>query len=660
MQKDKLLKRFLVIGEVYTDVHLDIAETPLRLGGIFHSARAFDTVNANYALAAIAPKYLINNIYKYGEILNSTETIIVGEMNGSPNVITIQESAENGKQGYNDILKDAAEVTFHQEKLEQIINEYKPTDILIYPGKYKIKDIIPEIMKFNGDLHIDVQYGTECLHEMVMNNIKFSTIILSTSSTLFEKNFFSIYSLVNSSLQKNTDSFLLKENRGGSTYYNTTSQEWFEAPAFKTETVHSVGVGDCFNAIFLTQRNTKEYNLSLKIASYIAMTYASTLNYEKFKGLIENLDFTEIETLPAKRLSWDQRKKHHIYIAGPDFPHIDTTLIKELHENLEYHNFIPHRPVIENGVIVGNEPAQIQQQVYQKDIKLLEMSSVLIAVILYDDPGTYVEIGYMAKSNKPIILFDPYKQVNNLFLKKSVDYIVHSMNEVIDTLYYLLGTNDVESPEQYDTLLLASGGLDSTVLAYKLLADGKKIMPVFLNYGQHFADTEFDTLVDVLPPKLLPHIKVINIIDIFKNSNSRMIKEPDLWLDDVSANDLYLPYRNLLFLSIASSIAQTFGINKVYSAFINSNHAKEIDCSKEFFDELSGMLSEYGTIRTEMPFREFSKADVIKLGIDLDVPIAKTYSCQASSTTPCGVCPNCVDRLEGFESLKSMNTNNGR
>lgn len=660
MQNDELQKRFLVIGEVYTDVHLDIAETPLRLGGIFHSARAFATVNANYAIAAIAPKYLIDNIYKYGEILNSTETIIIGEMNGSPNVITIQESAENGKQGYNDILKDAAEVTFHQRNLEKIINEYEPTDILIYPGKYKIKDIIPEIKKFKGNLHIDVQYGTESLKEMVVNNIKFNTIILSTSSTLFEESSFSVNNLFNSPLQNNTDSFLLKENRGGSTYYNISNQEWFEGPAFKTETVHSVGVGDCFNAIFLMQKNTKEHNLSLKIASYIAMTYASTLEYKKFKNLIGNLDFAEIETLPAKRISWDERKKHHIYIAGPDFPNIDTTLIEELYDNLKYHNFVPHRPVTENGVIVGDEPEQVQQEAYQKDIKLLEMSSVLIAVILYDDPGTYVEIGYMAKSNKPIILFDPYKQVNNLFLRKSVDYIVHSMNEVIDTLYYLLGTNDVESPEQYDTLLLASGGLDSTVLAYKLLADGKKIMPVFLNYGQHFADTEYDTLVDVLPPKLLPHIKVINIMDIFKNSNSRMIKEPNLWLDDVKADDLYLPYRNLLFLSIASSIAQTFGVNKVYSAFINSNHAKEIDCSKEFFDELSEMLSEYGTIRIEMPFREFSKADVIKLGIDLDVPVAKTYSCQASSTTPCGVCPNCVDRLEGFESLKSMNTKNGR
>ncbi|AXN41032.1 7-cyano-7-deazaguanine synthase [Peribacillus butanolivorans] len=660
MHTNEPQKRFLIIGEVFTDVHLDISESPLRLGGIFHSARAFSAINCDYALAAIAPKYLFKVIGKFGNELNAQQTVFVGEINGAPNVMNIQESAENGNQGYNDILRGEAEVTVNHQQLNQIIEEYNPTDILIYPGKYSIEDMFPELRNFNGNLHIDVQYGIDSLERMISHNLKFSTIILSTSSTLFEQNYFSVTNLVSSSLVANANSFLLKENRGGSTYYNTTNQTWNEAPAFKTETVHSVGVGDCFNAVFLSLQSQRTNGSALKIASYIAMIYASTFVFEEFKDLISNLDFNDIDNLPAKRLSWGEREKHHIYIAGPDFPDVDTRLIKEVHDNLKYHNFIPHRPVIENGIITGSETEEQQQEAYQKDIALLEKSSVLIAVILNDDPGTYVEIGYMAKSGKPVIVFDPYKQVRNLFLKKSADYIVHSMNEVIDTVYDVLGRKDFEAIEEYDALLLASGGLDSTVLAYKLLAEGKKVMPVFLRYGQHFADTEFNTLLDVLPPKLLSHVKVINIEDIFKNSESRMIKEPNLWLDEVSADDLYLPYRNLLFLSIASSVAQTMGIGEVYSAFINSNHAKEIDCSKEFFDKLSGMLSEYGTVQIEMPFRDFSKADVIKRGIDLNVPVAKTYSCQANSTTPCGVCPNCVDRLAGFESFQETNINPGR
>ncbi|MGD7045865.1 7-cyano-7-deazaguanine synthase [Jeotgalibacillus proteolyticus] len=659
MQRNETNKRFLILGEVFTDVHIDISESPLRLGGVFHSARAFSVINCEYALAAIAPRYLFDSVEEFGSKLNAQQTAIVGEIYGSPNVINIQDSAENGDQGYNDILRNQSKITINHQQLNQIIQEYNPTDILIYPGKYSFENMFSVLEGFNGNLHIDVQYEFEFLESMIAHNFNFRTIILSTSSLLFKENNFSVTNLVNSSLRSNTKSFLLKENRGGSTYYDTTNQTFYEAPAFRTETVHSVGVGDCFNAIYLSQQGQRTYESALKVASYIAMIYASTLVFEQFEELVTNLDLSEIENLPAKRLSWGEREKHHIYIAGPDFPDVDTRLIKDVYNNLKYHNFVPHRPVVENGIITGDETEEQQQVAYQKDIALLRKSSVLIAVILNDDPGTYVEIGYMAKSGKPVIIFDPYKQVRNLFLRKSADYIVHSMNEVIDTVFEVLGRRDFETIEEYDALLLASGGLDSTVLAYKLLSEGKKVMPIFLEYGQHFADTEFNTLLDVLPPKLIPHIKVINIEDIYKNSKSRMIKEPNLWVDEVGADDLYLPYRNLLFLSIASSIAQTLGIKGVYSAFINSNHAKEIDCSKEFFDKLSGMLSEYGSVQIEMPFRDFSKANVIKQGIHLNVPVAQTYSCQANSTTPCGVCPNCVDRLDGFESLQYLNVNPG-
>ena len=45
--------------------------------------------------------------------------------------------------------------------------------------------------------------------------------------------------------------------------------------------------------------------------------------------------------LIGKRLSWDERKKHHIYISGPDFPEQKTSLFDELEISLRYHNFNP-------------------------------------------------------------------------------------------------------------------------------------------------------------------------------------------------------------------------------------------------------------------------------------------------------------------------------
>lgn len=204
---------------------------------------------------------------------------------------------------------------------------------------------------------------------------------------------------------------------------------------------------------------------------------------------------------------------------------------------------------------------------------------------------------------------------------------------------------------KYDGVLLASGGLDSTVLAYKLEAENKNIIILFLDYGQHCMKKEYETLLHVIPEKYKEQIRIIKVGDVYKESNSRMIKEANLWNDTVVAEDLYLPYRNILFLSLASAYAQSLGIKNVYTAFINSNHAKEIDCSMEFFCELEKLLFDYGSTSINMPFREMTKTEVAKLGLSLNVPIEKTYSCQVSSTNPCGACPNCVDRINALNNI---------
>jgi 7-cyano-7-deazaguanine synthase len=200
-------------------------------------------------------------------------------------------------------------------------------------------------------------------------------------------------------------------------------------------------------------------------------------------------------------------------------------------------------------------------------------------------------------------------------------------------------------------VLLASGGMDSTTLAYWLRDKSINFAPLFINYGQHCALTELERAKEVLPVPAFNELKIVNICDIFVTCSSRLIKEPNLWEETVSHDDFYLPYRNLLLLSVAAAFAQSHGIFEVYAAFINSNHAKEIDCSAHFFDQLNGMLGEYGSVQMHMPFRDLPKRRVAQIGLSLGAPIARTFSCQAASSVPCGACPNCVDRLDALGSL---------
>ena len=195
---------------------------------------------------------------------------------------------------------------------------------------------------------------------------------------------------------------------------------------------------------------------------------------------------------------------------------------------------------------------------------------------------------------------------------------------------------------------MASGGLDSTTVGYQLVAEGVEVVPIFFDYGQHCAALEWERVNEVFPSVMEPPERY-NISEVFRGSQSRLIREANLWTEEVKDDDLYIPYRTMLFFAAAAARAQTTGILDVYTGFINSNHAKEIDCTAAFMNSLDGLTSTIGPVRFHSPFRYSSKSDVATAAASLGVPIGRTYSCQASSHFQCGACPNCVERLNALK-----------
>lgn len=202
-------------------------------------------------------------------------------------------------------------------------------------------------------------------------------------------------------------------------------------------------------------------------------------------------------------------------------------------------------------------------------------------------------------------------------------------------------------------LLLCSGGLDSTTLAYWLHERDVRLVPIFLDYGQHCVEKEWETLRKVLPTEGILAPERIDVSNVFRGSRSRLIVEPNLWSERVVDEDLYVPYRTLFFFSIGAACAQIRGLVDVYSGFINSNHAKELDCSAAFLNSLDALAENVGPVRFHMPFRDWSKSQVVAEAMRLGVGIGATYSCQLFSDTPCGACPNCVERLNAIEANRT-------
>ena len=181
-------RKILIIGEVYVDQHLDIIEngySTSRLGGIFHAARSCDALNIEYALAYYAPDYLVKDVEKFGiDVLRASSIFRLGKVDKAPNVMLIGQSDESGNQLYENILGRQAEYV-SMLPFMQVLDDFDPTDIIIFPGRYGNAGILSNLSNYEGKIHIDMNY--DCDDILDLDTIKIQTVFLSTSSTSFEE-----------------------------------------------------------------------------------------------------------------------------------------------------------------------------------------------------------------------------------------------------------------------------------------------------------------------------------------------------------------------------------------------------------------------------------------------------------------------------------------
>lgn len=432
-------KKILIIGEVFVDNHLDIREggkNIVRLGGIFHAIRACSAFNLDFAIAYYAPEYLEQDIKIYADKLNSSAIFKLGIVNRAPNVFLIGESDESGNQLYENVLCDQANYVKCTDILDAV-KLYQPTDIIIFPGRYELKSIMTELSEFDIKIHIDLNYDSELILNFTNKNV--STIILSTSSITFEKYFRdNDYSeLIELFRDKNIKKLLIKENRGGSWLYNYCEDKVFDAPAFLDNVLHSVGVGDVYDITYIYEKYPDEIEKNMCLAAWSSVIYAKTLYFDLFKTniklLIDNAD-EQIE-MDGIRVPWNARKKHEIYMAAPDFDYVNRQKLDELVDSLRYHNFVPRLPIRENGQNSVNAKQNDERNIFAKDLELLKLCDFMIASLLYNDQGTLVEIGMYSAINKPIILYDPFRLLDNLFLKYSCSFYCQTKSEVINAVF---------------------------------------------------------------------------------------------------------------------------------------------------------------------------------------------------------------------------------
>jgi len=191
---------------------------------------------------------------------------------------------------------------------------------------------------------------------------------------------------------------------------------------------------------------------------------------------------------------------------------------------------------------------------------------------------------------------------------------------------------------------LASGGLDSTVVA--LLAQRENIVqyPLFVDYGQRAAAKEWAACLNAHDVHRLPRPTRMELGGFGKLIRSGLT-DPSL---DI-LHDAFLPNRNLLFLLAGSAFAVQKGASAVSIGLLNEATHLFPDQTSLFLTRAEEFLSlSVGRkIRVLAPLATFFKADVIRLAEELE--IKNTYSCHSGNETPCGSCISCREFLDAVE-----------
>jgi 7-cyano-7-deazaguanine synthase len=220
-------------------------------------------------------------------------------------------------------------------------------------------------------------------------------------------------------------------------------------------------------------------------------------------------------------------------------------------------------------------------------------------------------------------------------------------------------------------VLIVSGGMDSCVLAHYYAAAGFDLHLISFNYGQKhvkeliYAEKYIANMRERFSQgergiEIKHDVIELPISQLLTNSDSALlnsnVKMPYGHYSDDSMKATVVPYRNPNMLLQAATVAWGEDASVVAYAAHQGDYAQYPDCREVFVDAFNKMLAEAmlgKTIKVESPFMHLTKAQIARLGSNLQVPFEITWSCyeggeEGYGDKHCGRCGTCYERREAF------------
>ncbi len=213
------------------------------------------------------------------------------------------------------------------------------------------------------------------------------------------------------------------------------------------------------------------------------------------------------------------------------------------------------------------------------------------------------------------------------------------------------------------SLLILSGGLDSTVSATLAAEQTAPQCALFFDYGQRAVAPERQAAT-LIAARLGVPLEVVALPWLSRLGQSALTDAtmdlPDLdatQLDDAaatadSARQVWVPNRNGVFLNVAAAFAESLDARLLVTGF-NAEEAETFPDNSQDFVKVAGEFFRYATrngVRVVSFTQEWNKQQIVQQGLELDIPFHRLWSCYEAGPKQCGRCESCLRSIRAYQA----------
>ncbi len=194
------------------------------------------------------------------------------------------------------------------------------------------------------------------------------------------------------------------------------------------------------------------------------------------------------------------------------------------------------------------------------------------------------------------------------------------------------------------SIILLSGGLDSTVSAVIAKKRTKPLFALTFDYGQRAAKMEILAAKKIcralgIKHKMVkvPFYKEFKVLIMLRSGKKVSTKKFAI------LKDVWVPNRNGLFINIAACYAEYYGADTIVTGFNREEAAEFPDNKPQFIAAVnhSLMFSTLTRVKVTSYVADCTKKQIYNIGLRYKAPLEHIYSCYLGSEEMCGKCASC-------------------